>query len=76
MDKIKLKKSELTPTPTTYKVDQKDERKILSTRTKSIELMFNGKNQSKIPALKRFIDQHTTSKKWIPAVTKYNFTAD
>ena len=50
MDKIKLDKSKMTPTPTTYKVEQKDDRKILSTRQRSFELLFNGK-QTKAPKL-------------------------
>ena len=53
----------------TYKLDQKDDRKILSIRKRSIDYKFYPVNKEK--KLERFIDEHTRKKKIIPAPNKY-----
>ena len=79
MDPVKLDRSKMTPTPTTYKIEQRDDRKILSNRQKSYVVLFNGKGSRESnpkPKLERFLDLHVNSKKHLPALTKYNVTAD
>ena len=62
------------PGPQTYKLDQKDERKILSTKRPSTSYRFYPGTKEK--SLTRFMDVHISKKKMIPAPDKYVISMD
>ena len=63
--------------PVTYKVDQMDDRKNLSTQKRIIAPKITCSNGTKYgDKTLRFIDIHKRNKEWVPPVTKYNYTAE
>lgn len=72
MDKIKIDKSKITPSPVTYHIEKKDLNTILSTKQKPQTVSIR-KPEKK---LERFTEQYAKSKNWVPPPVKYNVTAD
>ena len=70
------KEREKTPHANFYKVDLKDDRKILSTRTKSVAMKFGDREVMKKKKIDRFIDTHEKSKQWVPGPSKYHYPTD
>ena len=64
------------PSPVSYNVEKKEERKILSTKTRSVNAMIGSDDHSKNPKHERFIDIHKKRKAFVPPVTKYNYTGE
>lgn len=75
MSSPKYDKTKLGPTATTYPVEKKDERKILSTKKKCLQYNMNMRKGTKYgEKIMRFIDIHKKSKEYLPPFTKYDFT--
>ena len=74
---VTLKKNK-DPGPTTYPVEKMRLDKILSTvvNDKPHKIVYDKKMKSPGGDLDRFIDIHKRHKKWVPPVTRYNYTAD
>ena len=74
MDKVKYDKVKAGPSCTTYQFDRKNDRKILSIRKRSTEFQFGEADHQKNKKMERMFDVHLKNKKFLPPVTKYNFS--
>lgn len=74
---IPIKKNK-DPGPTTYPVEKLKLESILSTviKPKPHKIVYKKESKSPDGDLDRFIDLHKKAKKWVPPVTRYNYTAD
>ena len=74
---IPIKKNK-EPGPTTYQVEKMKLGTILSTvvNNKPHRIVYDKSKKSPDGDLDRFIDIHKKQKKWVPPVTRYNYTAD
>jgi len=61
-----------SPTAQTYPVEKKDERKVLSTKERSLVATIGTVDHSKNAKLHRFIDIHKKQQAWLPPPTKYD----
>ena len=63
------------PTASTYQIEKKDERNVLSTKPKVFAVKMKLEIDPKKQKGDRFVDQYARSKEWLPPPTKYYVSA-